>query len=102
MEAADSAAVQVSSIATTKIHFLGVRHVLLVQQLSEKPITSSLGLIRIRYASVTDQLGNNSICKNSHRKSKPPAAKTIKKQAGARLIHLSETKTAFIINNNKK
>lgn len=49
-----------------------------------------------------DKLGNNSICKNSHQKSEPPAAKIIKKQAGARLIHLSETKAAFIINNNKK
>lgn len=48
-----------------------------------------------------DQVGNNSICKNSHWKSEPPAAKTIKNQAGARLIHLSKAKTAFIIINNK-
>lgn len=51
---------------------------------------------------MTDQLGNNSIREDSHWKSEPPAAETIRKQAGARLIHLSETKTAFIINNNKK
>lgn len=102
MEAADSAAVQVPSTATKEILILGQRHVLLVRQLSENPITPSPGLIHIRYASVMDQLGNNSICKNSHRKSEPPAAKTIKKQAEARLIHLSMTKTVFIINNNKK
>lgn len=100
-EAADSAAVQVSSIATTKILIPGGWHVLLEQYLSENPITPS-SLIHIRYASVMDKLGNNGICKNSHQKSEPPAAKIIKKQAEARLIHLSETKPAFIINNNKK
>lgn len=99
LEAADSAAVQVSSAATMKSLALGERHALVVWLPSENLIIHQP---YIRYASVPGQLGNNSICKNSHRKSEPPAAKTIKKQAEARLIHLSETKTAFIINNNKK
>lgn len=97
-EAADSAAEQDCSVAPTKVLFLEWD----VFLCCSRSLKTQLHWPLLGMPQWQTSLAIYSICEYSHRKSEPPAAKTIKKQAGARLIHLSETKTSFIINNDKK